>query len=64
MQTQSLSMINVCTCISFSLMGGWERWMSSPLTSRKFAYPPPTGKFPPKPNFYSAPSKGASPTTE
>ena len=50
--------------LGFSLMGGWERGMSSPLTSRKFDYSPPTGKVPPKPNFYSVPSKSAFPTTE
>ena len=63
-QTQSLTMINVCTLLGFSLMSGWERGMSSLLTSQKSAYSPPTGKFPPKPNFYSAFSKVASPTTE
>ena len=74
MQTQSLTMNNVCNSIRVEwengrwedvvLMGGRERGMLLPLTSRKFAYSPPTGKVPPKVNFYSAPSKAAFPTTE
>ena len=57
-------MINMCTCIRVfpnRWMGEWDVVF---LTSRKFAYSSPTGKVPPKANFYSAPSKGASPTTE
>ena len=64
MQTQSLAMINVCTCIRVFLNGWMGESDSSSLTSQKFAYSAPTGKGPPKPNFYSAPSKGAPPTTE
>ena len=51
MQAQSLPMINVCTCIRVFPTGGCEN-------------PHSLGKIPPKPNFYSSPSKGASPTTQ
>ena len=49
--------------LDFSILGdGRGGW--GPPTSRKFAHPPPPGKIPPKPNFYPAFTKGASPTTE
>ena len=64
MQTQSLTMINVCTCIRVFPNRWMGEWDVVPFTSRKFTYSSSTGKVPPKANFYSAPSKGASPTTE
>ena len=66
MQAQSLPMINVCTCIRVLPTGGCERGMPPPpnLRQLKIAYPHSLGKIPPKPNFYSSPSKGASPTTQ
>ena len=64
MRTQSLTMINVCTCIRV-FPNGWmgERDVPPPLprSAENLLFPLPKV---PKPIFYSAPSKGASPTTE